>query len=105
VQPLGARVEEVVVTPPVGRAEALIVRSRMTRRRRKIPADSIAEHLYTYQNAEAIRHLFRVTASLDSMMLGEPQILGQVKEAWRLAAEAGPGSPRLKQLRRRCRRS
>jgi hypothetical protein len=42
VQPLGARVEEVVVTPPVGRAEALIVRSRMTRRRRKIPADSIA---------------------------------------------------------------
>ena len=55
----------------------------------KIPADSIAEHLYTYQNAEAIRHLFRVTSSLDSMMLGEPQILGQVKEAWRLAAEAG----------------
>ena len=42
VQPLGARVEEVVVKPPVGRAEALIVRSRMTRRRRKIPAASIA---------------------------------------------------------------
>jgi hypothetical protein len=42
VQPLGARVEEVVVTPPVGRAEALIVRSRMTRRRKEIPAERIA---------------------------------------------------------------
>lgn len=55
----------------------------------QIPVDSIAEHLYSYQNVEAIRHLFRVTSSLDSMMLGEPQILGQVKEAYRLAAEAG----------------
>ena len=42
VQPLGARVEEVVVAAPVGRAEALIVRSRMMRRRRTIPAASIA---------------------------------------------------------------
>jgi hypothetical protein len=42
VQPLGARVEEVVVGPPIGRAEALIVRSRMTRRLRAIPAESIA---------------------------------------------------------------
>jgi hypothetical protein len=41
VQPLGARVEEVVVTAPIGRAEALIVRSRRTRRLREIPADSI----------------------------------------------------------------
>ena len=41
VQPLGARVEEVVVTAPIGRAEALIVRSRMTRRLREIPAASI----------------------------------------------------------------
>ena len=55
----------------------------------QISADTISQHLYSYQNAEAIRHLFRVTASLDSMMLGEPQILGQVKEAYRLAAEAG----------------
>jgi hypothetical protein len=42
VQPLGARVEEVVVVAPVGRAESLVVRSRLTRRRRTIPADSIA---------------------------------------------------------------
>lgn len=55
----------------------------------QIPADSISEHLYSYKNADAIRHLFRVTASLDSMMIGEPQILGQVKEAYRLATDAG----------------
>src|SRR5262245_10094566 len=42
VQPIGARVEEVVVTPRVGRAEALIVRSRMMRRRKEIPAERIA---------------------------------------------------------------
>ena len=55
----------------------------------QIPPDAISKHIYSYKNADAIRHLFRVTASLDSMMLGEPQILGQVKEAYRLAAEAG----------------
>jgi glutamyl-tRNA reductase len=55
----------------------------------QIPPDAISEHLYSYNNAEAIRHLFRVTASLDSMMVGEPQILGQVKEAYRLATDAG----------------
>jgi glutamyl-tRNA reductase len=55
----------------------------------QITPDSISQHLYSYRNADAIRHLFRVTSSLDSMMLGEPQILGQVKEAYRLAAAAG----------------
>jgi glutamyl-tRNA reductase len=55
----------------------------------QIPADSISKHLYSYTNVDAIRHLFRVTASLDSMMVGEPQILGQVKEAYRLASDAG----------------
>jgi glutamyl-tRNA reductase len=55
----------------------------------QISPDAISEHLYSYKNADAIRHLFRVTSSLDSMMVGEPQILGQVKEAYRLAADAG----------------
>jgi glutamyl-tRNA reductase len=46
-------------------------------------------HLYEYREAEAIRHLFRVTSSLDSMVLGEPQILGQVKEAYATARAVG----------------
>jgi glutamyl-tRNA reductase len=55
----------------------------------QIPADAVSKHLYSFKNAEAIRHVFRVAASLDSMMVGEPQILGQVKEAYRIAADAG----------------
>jgi glutamyl-tRNA reductase len=47
------------------------------------------EHLYTYQGAEAVRHLFRVAASLDSMVVGEPQILGQLKEYYNIAQETG----------------
>ena len=55
----------------------------------RIPAEAVSKHLYSYKNIEAIRHVFRVTSSLDSMMIGEPQILGQVKEAYRLASDAG----------------
>ncbi|CAO0823043.1 Glutamyl-tRNA reductase [Desulfarculales bacterium] len=45
--------------------------------------------LYRHQDQEAVRHLFRVASSLDSLVVGEPQILGQIKEAFRLAADAG----------------
>ena len=55
-------------------------------------------HLYEYRDREAIRHLFRVAASLDSMVVGEPQILGQVKEAYTVAREAGTVSSQLEPL-------
>jgi glutamyl-tRNA reductase len=45
--------------------------------------------LYVYENQEAVRHLFRVTSSLDSLVMGEPQILGQVKDAYRQAVDNG----------------
>jgi glutamyl-tRNA reductase len=47
------------------------------------------KHVYMYQGAEAVRHLFRVAASLDSMVVGEPQILGQLKSYYNAAQQAG----------------
>lgn len=50
---------------------------------------SLEDHLYAYAGKDAVRHLFRVAASLDSMVVGEPQILGQLKEYYAAAQEAG----------------
>jgi glutamyl-tRNA reductase len=65
-------------------------------------AMSLEDHLYTYQGSEAVRHLFRVAASLDSMVVGEPQILGQVKEFYDAARHAGTVGTLLHRLFHRC---
>ncbi len=61
-------------------------------------ADGLESYLYRHHNADAVRHLFRVATGLDSMVLGEPQILGQVKEAWIAARENGALGNRLDRL-------
>ena len=54
-----------------------------------IEPGSYEPHLYEYRQQEVVRHVFRVASSLDSMVVGEPQILGQVKEAYATARAAG----------------
>jgi len=58
----------------------------------------LAPHLYEERDQEAVRHLFRVAASLDSMVVGEPQILGQVKEAFAVARASGTVAGQLEHL-------
>jgi len=53
----------------------------------KIEAEELQPHLYDLSGSEAIHHLFRVASSLDSMVIGEPQILGQIKTAYGYATE------------------
>ena len=55
----------------------------------KVPADSLAPYLYTLPRERAVTHAFRVASGLDSMVIGEPQILGQMKQAVRHAESAG----------------
>jgi len=58
----------------------------------------LAPHIYEHRDQEAVRHLFRVAASLDSMVVGEPQILGQVKDAFAVARSSGTISGQLEHL-------
>lgn len=63
-----------------------------------LPAGFLEKHVYRHTNDEAVRHLFRVASSLDSMVVGEPQVLGQVRHAYSLAVEAGTAGRVLNRL-------
>ena len=53
----------------------------------QIPEKELSPHLYIYEDADAVQHIFSVASSLDSMVVGEPQILGQIKSAYAMAVK------------------
>jgi glutamyl-tRNA reductase len=65
---------------------------------KKITLDSFEDHLYLHRGDAAVKHVFRVAASLDSLVVGEPQILGQIKEAYRAATQEKASGPILNRL-------
>jgi len=64
----------------------------------RLPAGFLEKHLYKHTDENAVRHLFRVASSLDSMVVGEPQVLGQVRHAYSLAVQAGTAGRILNRL-------
>ena len=83
------RVELLTVREPEAPAAAPEPTMEFLRDFLNVPPADIQPHLYQFREREAIRHLFRVASSLDSMVVGEPQILGQVKQSWTVAREVG----------------
>ncbi|HVG29818.1 MAG TPA: glutamyl-tRNA reductase [Pyrinomonadaceae bacterium] len=67
-------------------------------RTRGVPADFFRHHLYTHLGDDAVRHVFRVASSLDSMVVGEPQVIGQVRHSYSLAVDAGTAGRVLHKL-------
>lgn len=63
-----------------------------------LPLERLRPYLYRHRDREAVRHMLRVASGLDSMVLGEPQILGQMKDAYQRAREAGTLSSLLNRL-------
>lgn len=64
----------------------------------QVPSDEVRPHLYSQTDHEAVRHLFRVASGLDSMIVGEPQILGQIKDAYGVATSLQTAGPLLNKL-------
>jgi glutamyl-tRNA reductase len=90
-------IKEALLFSTCNRVEILLVTDNKTRaveetigfiaEFNKIPLEKFEDALYIHEGDHAVRHVFRVASSLDSMVVGEPQILGQVKEAYRTATD------------------
>jgi len=109
-------IDEAVLLSTCNRVEATVLTrnvdaARMRLRsffRRDLPGDgaiiseqTLEECLYEHRDGDAMQHVLRVAAALDSMVVGEPQILGQTKDAYRAAVECGASGPILDRLYQR----
>src|ERR671920_619903 len=92
------RVEVVTASTGQKGAEAAERLGRFLGTVRSIPFEAFSGHLYTHADEAAVRHVFRVASSLDSLVVGEPQVLGQVRHAYSLAVEAGTAGRVLHKL-------
>jgi glutamyl-tRNA reductase len=89
---------EVYGVPPESSHECAKGLSTFLSEFHSVRPDILSVSLYHHYDQEAVRHLFRVAAGLDSMLLGEAEILGQVREAYRFAHEHGATGPVLNRL-------
>jgi glutamyl-tRNA reductase len=89
---------EVYGVPPEASHECAPGLSSFLSEFHSVRPDVLSVSLYHHYDREAVRHLFRVSAGLDSMLLGEAEILGQVREAYRFAHEQGATGPVLNRL-------
>src|ERR1700752_4822549 len=89
---------EVYGVPPESSHECAPGLSSFLSEFHSVRPDVLSVSLYHHYDQEAVRHLFRVAAGLDSMLLGEAEILGQVREAYRFAHEQGATGPVLNRL-------
>lgn len=102
----GGRVQEAAILSTCNRtevyfaaeAEAVQQVSHWMADFHQLEAHTLQPHLYRLAHQDAVRHAFRVASGLDSMVLGEPQILGQMKDAVRVAHDAGSLGTLLHQL-------
>ena len=89
---------EVYGVPPETSHESAAGLSSFLSEFHKVQPDILSVSLYHHYDRQAVRHLFRVSAGLDSMMLGEAEILGQVREAYKFAYEQGATGPVLNRM-------
>ncbi len=105
-----AEVDEAVIFSTCNRVELLVVTRSVEAARMRMrgffsqqlgsrsDVGDVSQYLYEHLDGDAIRHLLRVASSLDSMVVGEPQILGQTKDAFQRAKECGAAGPLLGRL-------
>ena len=110
VEALAARssAAESVVLSTCNRSEVYVASSTLDTAREEIvrflseyhqlPAETFTPHLFSLSESDVAGHLFRVSAGLDSLVVGEPQVLGQVKDAFQVAAERRCTGPVLRKL-------